>query len=76
MVSLKEKNIGQEIEFCEADNGFGPQRLNFGRGLRLVSRVSAVIAGDITVRRQPSRGTTLAPTFPFLGRLFVSGSVR
>ena len=63
-VSLKEKNNGQDIEFCVVDNGFGPQSLNFGRGLRLVLRVSAVIAGDIAVRRQPSSGTGVALTFP------------
>jgi anti-sigma regulatory factor (Ser/Thr protein kinase) len=63
-VSLKVANNGQDVELCVADNGFGPERLSFGRGLRLVSRVSAVVAGDIAVRRQPSGGTGLALTFP------------
>lgn len=64
LVSLTKTNNGQDVEFCVADNGYGPQRLSFGRGLRLVSRVSAVIAGDIAVRRQPSGGTGVALTFP------------
>jgi hypothetical protein len=63
-VSLKERNNGQDLEFCVADNGCGPESLNFGCGLLLVSRVSAVVAGDITVRRQPSGGTGVALTFP------------
>jgi two-component sensor histidine kinase len=63
-VSLKAMNYGHHIELCVADNGCGPERLSFGRGLRLVSRVSAVVAGDIAVRRQPSGGTGVALTFP------------
>lgn len=63
-VSLKATNYGHNVELCVADNGYGPERLSFGRGLRLVSRVSAVVAGDITVRRQPSGGTGVALTFP------------
>jgi two-component sensor histidine kinase len=63
-VSLKVANNGQDVELCVADNGYGPERLSFGRGLRLVSRVSAVVAGDIAVRRQPSGGTGVALTFP------------
>ena len=66
-VSLAKTNNGQDVELCVADNGYGPQRLSFGRGLRLVSRVSAVIAGDIAVRRQPSGGTGMALTFPSAG---------
>jgi anti-sigma regulatory factor (Ser/Thr protein kinase) len=64
LVSQAKTNNGQDVELCVADNGYGPQRLSFGRGLRLVSRVSAVIAGDIAVRRQPSGGTGVALTFP------------
>ena len=64
LISLTKTNNGQDIELCVADNGYGPQRLSYGRGLRLVSRVSAVIAGDIAVRRQPSGGTGVALTFP------------
>ena len=64
LVSLRKTNNGQDVELCVADNGYGPQRLSFGSGLRLVSRVSAVIAGDIAVRRQSSGGTGVALTFP------------
>jgi two-component sensor histidine kinase len=64
LVSLTKTNNGRDVELCIADNGYGPQRLSFGRGLRLVSRVSAVVAGDIAVRRQPSGGTGVAFTFP------------
>jgi two-component sensor histidine kinase len=63
-VSLKETNNGQDVELCVADNGYGPQRLSFSRGLRLVSRVNAVVAGDIAVRRKPYSGTGVALTFP------------
>ena len=64
LVSMKEENDGQNVEFCVADNGYRPQRLSFGRGLRLVSRVTAVVGGDIVVRWQPSGGTGVALTFP------------
>jgi two-component sensor histidine kinase len=63
-VSLKKTNNGQNVELCVADNGRGPERLRMGRGLRLMSRVSAVVAGDIAVRRQPHGGTGAALTFP------------
>jgi signal transduction histidine kinase len=63
-VSLKRTHHGQNVEFCVADDGYGPDRVSMGRGLRLVSRVGAVVGGDIAVRRQPHGGTAVALTFP------------
>jgi two-component sensor histidine kinase len=63
-VALKKVNDEKDVELLVADNGFGPQKLNFGRGLRLVARVSAVVFGDITIRQQLHGGTGVALRFP------------
>jgi two-component sensor histidine kinase len=63
-VSLKEVNNGKDVEFLVVDNGCGPQKLNFGRGLRLVTRASAAVSGDITIRQQACGGTGVALRFP------------
>jgi hypothetical protein len=63
-VSLEEKNNGKDVELLVSDNGCGVSDIVFSQGLRLVTRLSTVLCGDIAVRQQDGGGTGIALTFP------------